>query len=99
MGIISDHLGMLVAMWVVLVSIGLTALIQVVRGIQGKVAVGTLVDDATRPILFDVLPLLVIAYLSHIDPTHIVAFIWYYVAAVLIVVRAVQNLLSEFRTS
>lgn len=92
MGVIAANQGLMITMWVVLVAIGLTALVNIARGLQGKFAVGEMADAVTRPMLLDVLPLIIIALLTKIDPTHVIVLIWYYVAAILIIIRNLLKL-------
>ncbi|OFW75250.1 MAG: hypothetical protein A2201_09490 [Alicyclobacillus sp. RIFOXYA1_FULL_53_8] len=92
MGVIASHLGMLVALWVVLILLGLSIVVRVVTGLKGTLVLADLATAVTRPLLVDVLPLILLALLMGIDGTHTLVRIWYYVAAVLIALREVVAL-------
>lgn len=92
LGVIASHLGMLIAMWVVLILIGLGIVIRLVVGLRGSVTMTDLATTITRPILLDVLPLILLAMLTAIDGTGILMRIWYYAAAVVIILRELMNI-------
>lgn len=98
MAVIASHLGMLVAMWIVLILIGLAIVVQLVIGLRGSVSVADLATTLTRPLLVDVLPLIILALLTSIDGTFILIRIWYYAAAVVIVVRELMNIANALKT-
>lgn len=95
---VASHLGMLVAMWIVLILIGLAIVVRLVVGLRGSVSLSDLATTVTRPLLVDVLPLLILAVLTGIDGTHILMRIWYYAAAVLIVLRELMNIAAALKT-
>lgn len=92
--IVMSHLGMLVAMWAVLILVGASILVQVLLALRGSVNFDNLATAVTRPLLVDVLPLLVLSWLTVVDSTQILVRIWYYVAAAFIAVRALMTLAS-----
>ena len=95
---VASHLGMLVAMWIVLILIGLAIVVRLVVGLRGSVSLSDLATTVTRPLLVDVLPLLILAVLTGIDGTHILMRIWYYAAAVLIVLRELMTIAAALKT-
>ncbi|QSO51970.1 hypothetical protein JZ785_24945 [Alicyclobacillus curvatus] len=93
----SLHEGMLIAMWVVMIAIGLEILITLAVGLRGKANISEMAQVVTRPVLFDLIPLIVLSWLTVLDDTHILVLIWYYVAAVLIIVRVLLALSNQLR--
>lgn len=87
MEMIAHHLGMLVSMWVVLIAIAVSIVVRIVTGLRTSTKIAELAEIVTRPILLDVLPLVLLSLITVLDPTHILVRIWYYVAAALIVLR------------
>ncbi len=99
MGVIGyHHLGMLIAMWIVLIAIGCTIVVRVLQGLRRSTNIGELAEAVTRPMVFDVLPLIILSLLTLIDPTGILIRIWYYVAAVLIVARQLMLLSGHIKS-
>ncbi|MBX5435736.1 MAG: hypothetical protein IRZ33_00805 [Alicyclobacillaceae bacterium] len=94
MSVIAGHIGMEIALWVVLGLIGLGVLLRLLQNLRGSVNVSDLVHLVTRPILHDVFPLILLSWLRTIDPTHVVMIVWYYLAAVLIVIRAIGDVVD-----
>jgi hypothetical protein len=92
MGIIAGNLAMLVTMLVVLALIGLNIVVNLFLSLRGKADLDNLASSATQPVLKDVFPLLLLAMLTSIDPSHFLVLIWYYVAAVLIAIRTLLGL-------
>jgi len=92
MGIIAGNLAMLVTMLVVLALIGLNIVVNLFLSLRGKADLNNLASSATQPVLKDVFPLLLLAMLTSIDPSHFLVLIWYYVAAVLIAIRTLLGL-------
>lgn len=97
LGIIASHEGMLIALWVVLIAIGLEIAVYLVSCLRGKADIEEMAKVVTRPVLFDLVPLIILSMLTAIDGTHILILIWYYVAAVLIVIRALLHLSVHLR--
>ncbi|KPV39909.1 hypothetical protein [Alicyclobacillus ferrooxydans] len=97
LGIIASHEGMLVAMWVVMVAIGLEIVVYLATRLRRKADIGEMAEAVTRPVLFDIFPLIILSMLRAIDGTHILLLIWYYVAAVLIIIRALLRLSANLR--
>lgn len=95
--VIANHLGMLIAMWVVLILLGLGILIRLVVGLRGSVTMTDLATTITRPLLLDVLPVILLAWLTTIDNTGILLRIWYYAAAVVIVLRELLSLARSLK--
>lgn len=96
-GIIHAHSAMLVTMWIVLILVGLNILIQLLTALRGSVNIDDLSTKATRPVLMEVFPLIIIAALTSIDGTHILILIWYYVAAILVALHALMSLGSSLK--
>jgi hypothetical protein len=92
LSIIASHTAMLIALWVVLILIGLTIVVRLLLGLRSSMAVADLATAVTRPLLVDVLPMLIVSWLTTIDPTHVLILIWYYVIAVVISVRQLLEL-------
>jgi hypothetical protein len=92
MGIIAGNLAMLVTMLVVLALIGLNVVVNLFQSLRGKADFNHLASAATQPVLKDVFPLLLLAMLTTLDPTHFLVLIWYYVAAVLVAIRTLLGL-------
>ncbi|MDQ0191139.1 hypothetical protein JI721_03275 [Alicyclobacillus cycloheptanicus] len=92
LSIIASHTAMLIALWVVLILIGLTIVVRLLLGLRSSTAVADLATAVTRPLLVDVLPMLIVSWLTTIDPTHVLILIWYYVIAVVISVRQLLEL-------
>jgi hypothetical protein len=92
LSIIAAHTPMLIALWVVLILIGLTIVARLLLGLRNSIAVSDLATAVTRPLLLDVLPLLIASWLTTIDPTHVLIPIWYYVIAVVISIRQLMEL-------
>jgi hypothetical protein len=95
--IILGHLGMLIALRVVLVLIAIRILAGIVTGLRGSVDWNGLARTVTRPLLIDVLPLILLSWLLAVDPTHIVVRVWYYVAAAVIAIRILMELINLVR--
>lgn len=92
LGVIATHSGMLMAMWIVLIAIGVDILVHLVTALRGRADLDDLAKAVTRPVLLDLLPLILLSLLTALDGTHILVLIWYYVAAVLIVIRTLLHL-------
>ncbi|MBX6351950.1 MAG: hypothetical protein IRZ10_01345 [Thermoflavifilum sp.] len=92
MSIILASLGMKVALWIVMILVGLTILAHLIRGLRGSKAMGELAECITRPVLLDLLPLLLLALLTRADPTHVLVLIWYYLAALFIALHRLLQL-------
>lgn len=88
MGMIAGHFAMLIFMWIVLGLIGLNILVQLITKLRGSSDLGELATLVTRPMLLDILPLIILAMLTALPNFHIVMLIWYFVAAVLIAIRS-----------
>lgn len=95
MSIIAGHVGLLIAMWVAMIAIGLVALARLAQALGSHAKAGELAEIVTRPLLLDALPLIILALLTTIDPTHVIALIWFYVAALIIVVRSLLQLVRK----
>lgn len=98
MSIIAASLAMKIALWVVLIAVGLEVLAQLYTGLRTRVGAASLATSVTRPLLVDVLPLLLLALLTRIDPSHFLILVWYYLAAALIAIRALQALSKLLQT-
>ncbi|MCF8566207.1 hypothetical protein LLE49_15885 [Alicyclobacillus tolerans] len=92
MAVIGDHLGMLVAMWIVMILVGLEALIFVLTSLRGQTDMAEVAKAVTRPVLLDLLPLILLSLLTLIDHTGVLVRIWFYVAAAAIAIRALMAL-------
>jgi cytochrome b561 len=90
--LIAHHLGMLVALWIVLILTGVNLVVQVIKGLTGPGSWQEMANAATHPLLYHILPLILLAGLTTLDPTHFLILIWYYLAALLIVVVDLLNL-------
>lgn len=88
LGIIHSHLGMLYTMWVVLIVVAIAILAQLVKQLHDSANWEQISEMVTRPMLYDILPLLILSWLTATDPTGILLRIWYYVAAVTIIIRS-----------
>ncbi|MCL6592965.1 MAG: hypothetical protein K6T31_03235 [Alicyclobacillus sp.] len=97
LSVISHHLGMLVSLWIVLLLTGVHLLVQVVKGLTGKGSWGDMAHAATHPVVFHILPLLILAGLTTLDPTHFLVLIWYYVAALLVILHTVLQLAADVK--
>lgn len=92
LGVIASHEGMLVAMWIVLIALGLEMVIYLATHLRHKSDIDDMSKVVTRPVLFDLVPLIILSLLTALDGTHILMLIWYYAAAVLIVLRVLLRL-------
>ncbi|MCL6517756.1 hypothetical protein [Alicyclobacillus sp.] len=92
LALISHHLGMLVALWIVLILTGLNLVVQVIKGLTGRGSWQDMASAATHPLLHHILPLLILAGLTTLDPTHFLILIWYYLAALLVIIADLLNL-------
>ena len=99
MGIILGNSAMVVSMWIVLGLIGLNALVQLLSSLRSSVNLSDLAQTFTRPMLFDILPLLILAALTKLPSFHIVMMIWFFVAAVLIAIRTLLDLGQSLKLS
>ena len=95
MVVILHHQIMLIALWVVLCAIALSIVVRILTNLRGTVNFAALAESVTRPLLMDVLPLLILSWLTRFDPTHVVVLVWYYVVAVLIILKVLSNLGSH----
>ncbi|QSO46768.1 hypothetical protein [Alicyclobacillus mengziensis] len=91
------HEGMLIAMWVVMIAIGLEIVVALAMGLRGKANMREMAEVVTRPVLFDLFPLIILSILTMLDGTHILVLIWFYVAAVLIIIRVLLALSTHLR--
>ncbi|WP_026961269.1 hypothetical protein [Alicyclobacillus herbarius] len=98
MSTLLGHAGMLVALQVVLALIAIRILVIGAMDLRQSVNWPNLAQAVTRPILLDALPLILLSWLTIVDPTHIIMRAWYYVAAALIVIRTLQDLLRRVRS-
>lgn len=96
--IISSHPGMEIMMWIVLIAIGLDILLVLVQNLRGTANIDGLATAVTKPLLYDVLPLIILSWLVAIDGSGFLIRIWYYAAAVLIILRVLLNLSKLVRT-
>lgn len=97
MHIIEVHDTMLLSLWIVLLLIGLTVAVKVVIGLRGKLNLGHVAETLTRPLLIDIFPLILLSWLAAIDPTHVLIFIWYFLAALFIALRTLVELVRLLR--
>ena len=97
MVIIAHHFGMLVAAWVALGLLGLSILAKLAVSLQGGTQIGAVTDTVTRPVLMSAVPLIILSWLTMVDPTHIVAMFWYYLASVLIAVRSLLEIFQALK--
>ncbi|CAM3853292.1 hypothetical protein [Alicyclobacillus pomorum] len=91
-GIIAGNLAMLVTLLAVLALIGLNIVVNLFLSLRGRADFENLASTATQPVLYDVFPLLLLAILTTVDPSHFLVLIWYYVAAVLVAIRTLLGL-------
>lgn len=98
-GVIASHLGLYIAMLVVLVVIGLNVLVTLIQSLRVGANISGLADVLTRPMLFAIIPLLVLSWLMALDPTpyHIVIRIWYYLAALFIILENLMALGNQLQ--
>jgi hypothetical protein len=92
LSVILAHQAMKVTMLVVLALIGLNIVVNILMTLRGTADLGDLASVATRPLLFDILPLILLSLLTTLDPTKLLILIWYYLAALLIAIRTVLDL-------
>ncbi|GMA61959.1 hypothetical protein NZD89_19745 [Alicyclobacillus fastidiosus] len=92
LSIILSNAAMLLAFQVVLIVLGLNMIVKLLMNLRKSEQVSTLADVITRPVLTDVFPLIIISLLTMVDPTHVIALIFYYLAALFVVVRALLEL-------
>jgi Na+/phosphate symporter len=92
MSIILASLGMKVALWIVMILVGLTVLANLASSLRGSTSIGDLASHVTRPVLFDLLPLILLAILTQADPTGVLVLIAYYLAALLIALNRLLQL-------
>lgn len=90
--LIAHHLGMLVSLWIVLILTGVNLLVQVIKGLTGQGSWHEMASAATHPLLYHILPLVLLAGLTTLDPTHFLVLIWYYLAALLVIISDLLNL-------
>jgi hypothetical protein len=94
LNIITGHAGMLLALQVVLVIIGLNVLGRLLLSFKGSSGIDELAGLLTRPALYYVFPLIVISWLTVVDPTHLLVLIAYYLAALLIGIAELLSLID-----
>ncbi|MFB5192458.1 hypothetical protein [Alicyclobacillus fastidiosus] len=92
LSIILSHASMLLAFQVVLIALGLNMIVKLVMNLRKSDQVSTLADVITRPVLTEVFPLIIISLLTMVDPTQVIVLIFYYLAALFIVVRALLEI-------
>jgi hypothetical protein len=97
LSIIHGNFAMMVTMWIVLILVGLNILMQLLTALRGNANIDDLSTKVTRPVLMEVFPLIILSWLTVIDGTQILLLIWYYVAAVLIALRALMSLGSALK--
>ncbi|WP_067932162.1 hypothetical protein [Alicyclobacillus kakegawensis] len=95
MSILLGDNAMLIAFEVVLALIALRILVTAALDLRGTVDWSEWARLVTRPMLTDALPLILLSWLTTVDPTHVVAQAWFYVAAALIVIRTLLELLRR----
>lgn len=99
LGVILSHAAMLLTFRVVLVVVGLTVVFQLISHIRKNENVGKLAEIVTRPVLVDIFPLILLSMLTAVDPTHVIVLIFYYLAALLIIIRALLELSNALKRS
>jgi uncharacterized membrane protein len=92
LSVIAAHQAMKLTMLIVLALIGLNIVVGLLMTLRGSADLGDLAGLATRPLLYDVLPLILLSLLTTLDPTKLLVLIWYYLAALLIAIRTVLDL-------
>ncbi|MCL6453318.1 MAG: hypothetical protein K6T78_06750 [Alicyclobacillus sp.] len=97
LGVIASHPGMLIAMWVALVAVGVDILVRLINSLRGSLDAEQLAVAVTRPVLTDLFPLILLSVLSALRGTHLYILIWFYVAVVLIVIRVLVRLAKALR--
>lgn len=97
LSIILAHAAMLLAFQVVLVLVGLTMVVKIVSQLRTSKQLETLADIVTRPVLLEVFPLILISLLSAVTGAHVIVLIFYYLAALLIVIRSLLELSHAFK--
>lgn len=88
LGVIHSHVGMLYTMWVVLIVVALAVVAKLVTQLRLSANWDQIGEIVTRPMLLNILPLIILSWLTAVDPTGIFIRIWYYVVAVVIIVRS-----------
>ncbi|QQE79845.1 hypothetical protein [Alicyclobacillus sp. SO9] len=97
LNVIAAHAGMLVMMWIVLIATGVEMLVYLAQNLRQKSDIRSAAKAVTEPLVFSILPLLILSWLTAIDGTGILIRIWYYVAAVLLVIRALIQLTTAIQ--
>lgn len=97
LSVITGNSGMELAMWIVLIATGLEILVRLLTGLRGTADVNRLATSVTRPLIVDILPLILLSWLTVLDGTNFLILIWYYVAAVVIIIRVLMQLASMLR--
>jgi Na+/phosphate symporter len=97
MNVIHGNNSMMITLWIVLILVGLNILMQLLTALRGSANIEDLSVKVTRPVLMEVFPLIILSWLTALDGTHILILIWYYVAAVLIALRALMSLGSALK--
>ncbi|GEO25018.1 hypothetical protein AAC03nite_08030 [Alicyclobacillus acidoterrestris] len=97
LSVLSAHAAMLLTFQIVLIVLGLTVVVNIVSNLWKGASLSGVGDIVTRPVLTGVFPLIIISLLTQVDPTHIIVLIFYYLAAVCIVIRALFELARSLR--
>lgn len=92
MGILQSHPGLLISMWVVMALVGLTIIGKLIGQLRMTSDWEAIARIITRPVLTDLFPLILLSWLTVLDSTHILIRIWFYAAAVAIVIRSLLEL-------
>lgn len=97
LSIIHAHVGLLYTMWIVLIATAVTIVAKLATHFHGTANWDEIGETVTRPMLTSILPLLILSWLTAIDPTGVLIRIWYYVAAAVIVIRALITLFGYLK--
>ncbi|WP_067619040.1 hypothetical protein [Alicyclobacillus acidiphilus] len=97
LAIIHSHVGLLYSMRIVLIAVALTVIANLITQLRGSINWTAVAESVTRPILVDILPLILLSWLTALDPTGVLIRIWYYVAAAVILIRSIVTLVNYLR--
>lgn len=83
---------MLLSFQVLLALMGLLAIARIVKELRGRTNFEELAAIITRPVLTRVFPVILLALLTAIDPTHVIVLVFFYLAELFIAVHTIIEL-------
>lgn len=96
LSLILAHETTLLTFQVVLIVLGLNAVVKILMNLRNTTG-ESLVTALTRPVLMEIFPLILISLFAAVDPTHVIVWIFYYLTALAMVIKALLDLAGLLR--